>query len=680
MAQPADSEIVDGLPGVSLSEVSLAGDFDPATEDQWLALAEKGLKGRTVESLVSHTADGLRVEPLYTDGPDELFTGSPGAVPFTRSFVGTQREGGRWDLRVAIGGGAQLAVEGDGSGGRGAVAQLERGATSLLVGGGALGSAEALRSELDGVHLDLAPVVLAPGSGFLTSAKWLMTIWNDADMADASCAGGFGADPLGLLARTGHLPQGVERALADGAGLAAMASERYPNVRTWSVDATAYAEAGASEAQELAALLSTAVAYLRAMQDAGIGAPEAGRSIEIVLGADADFFTTIAKVRAARRVYAAMAESCGIDVGTTPPALVVKTLRRNLSRRDPWVNMLRVTSGAFAAALGGADSIVTASFDSELGEPSPLGLRMARNTQLLLSEESNVGRVIDPAGGSWYVESLSEAIAAEAWDIFRVLEGAGGMPSVLLDGTLAARIASVRDARMSAVATRKAPITGVSEFPNLDETLPEAGQADSGRPVEADPTDSATSCEPLRQVRWAEPFEALRDAADAVRDAAEPGGGTPRVFLANMGPVATHTARASWTKNFFEAGGLLAASSERGTTSGFASADEAAEDFAADPARIVCICSSDETYAELAADTARALTESGAERLYLAGKPGEGRGDLEAGGVDEFIHVGVNVLEILRGAHDLLGIPPAREADTGDATNAGPGDPAEAQS
>ncbi|MCZ7627654.1 MAG: methylmalonyl-CoA mutase family protein [Microthrixaceae bacterium] len=218
-----------------------------------------------------------------------------------------------------------------------------------------------------------------------------------------------------------------------------------------------------------------------------------------------------------------MAQACGVDPSVSPPALVVRTLRRNLSRRDPWVNMLRVTSAAFAAALGGADTVITAAFDSELGRPSELGRRMARNTQLLLSEESNVGRVIDPAGGSWYIESLTEAIAAEAWDTFRMIEAAGGMPAVLVDGTFATRIRSVRDRRGSAVATRKAPITGVSEFPDLHEQLPVVDPAPSGEPLPAPETDAATDCEPLQPVRWAEPFEALRDAADAARAS----GGSP---------------------------------------------------------------------------------------------------------------------------------------------------------
>lgn len=638
MAQPADAAPVGNL----------AADFEPATEEQWLALVDKVLGGRPLESLTSRTADGIEVQPLYTEGPDEAATGSPGAAPFTRGFTAAQREAGRWDLRVMVDHPSPGSSE------------LELGATSVLVGGAALASENSFRTAIEGVLAAGAPVVLAPGSGFATTAEWLIAAWSAAGLQDSAVTGGFGADPMGLLAREGRLPQGLDRALADATGLAVMAARRFPRVHTWSVDATPYAEAGGSAAQELAAMLCTAVAYLRSMQAGSMDARAAVSSLEVTLGADVDFFTTIAKLRAARRVFGAMSQACGADPATASPTLVVRTLHRDLTRRDPWVNMLRVTSAAFAAALGGADAIIAAAFDSELGRPSELGRRMARNTQLLLSEESHVGRVIDPPGGSWYVESLTDAIAARAWELFGELERAGGMPAVLLDGTLAERIASVRDERRSDVAARRSPITGVSEFPNLDEQLPEVATTPSGTPLCARDSGSATECEPFAPVRWAEPFEALRDAADARRASAAPSAvAVPRVFLANLGDVATHTARASWAKNFFEAGGIEAASSERGTTQGFHSTEEMVEDFCSDPARIACICSSDATYAELAAPAASALAAAGAERIYLAGRPGELADELRSAGVGQFIHVGVDVLAVLVSAHELLGIAPA---------------------
>ena len=626
------------------AEPNLAGDFPAVSEDQWRAAVDKVLKGAPFDRLASSTADGIAVEPLYVDGPDDSSTGGPGAAPFTRGFSSAAREGGIWDVRAAVAHVDATAVNAT------VLRELERGATSVLLGGATLVDGSTLKAALDGVYLDLAPVVLEPGAAFLSTAEWLMQLWSDRGVADSAALGGFGADPLGTLSRTGELPQGVDRALADAAGLASMTADRYPGVRALSVDATVVAEAGATEGTELATMLSTGAAYLRAMQAAGMDADPAAGQIEIVLGADPDFFTTIAKVRAARRVWATMAGACGVDSATAPPRIVVRTLHRCLSRRDPWVNMLRVTSAAFAAVLGGADSVVTLPFDSELGEPGELGRRMARNTQLLLGEESGVGRVIDPAGGSWYVETLTDQLSLEAWSQFRTLEGAGGLPAALLDGSLAARVATARNDRLARVAKRRAAITGVSEFPDIHEELPQTEPRGSAGGAVVDLTESATRCEALEPVRWPEQFEALRDAADL----AAAGGGRPKVFLANLGSVATHTARATWAKNFFEAGGIEAVTSARGAAEGFDDPHVLAEDFAASGAAIACVCSSDEVYAQNATELVAGLGE--ADRIYLAGNPGELREELEAAGVGQFVHVGVNVLEVLAEAHRLLGI------------------------
>lgn len=631
----------------------LAGDFEQPTETEWLAAVDKALRGAPFDRLISRTADGIEVQPLYTDGPDEHTTGSPGCAPFTRGFDAEARPDGRWDVRSVID--APDPAEGN----RLSLRELARGATSLLLTGGTLRDEATFTTVLQGVHLDAAPVALAPGAGFVEPARWLMQLWLDMGVGDATALGGFGADPIGVLAVTGELPQGLERALADMAGLASMAAGRFPGVRAVTVDATPYAEAGGSEAQELAAMLSTGAAYLRAMQRAGMAADEAAAQFELVLGADADVFTTVAKLRAARRLWAAMTAACGADCSVAAPGLTVRTLERMMSRRDPWVNLLRVTAAGFAAVTAGAESVITLPFDVELGEPAELGRRMARNTQLLLGEESGVGRVLDPAGGSWYIETLTEQIAEKTWQLFGELEAAGGMPAVLIDGSLADRIAAVREARFAAVARRTRPLTGVSEFPDIAQAPVEVDPRVPRTTLQPAPTDRATNCRALPRIRWAQQFEALRDAADAATALA--GGERPGVFLANLGPVAVHTARATFAKNFFEAGGLAAVTSELGATSGFDSAEGAAAAFADSHARVACICSSDDLYGEHAAAVAGALREAGALRVYLAGNPGDRRGELTAAGVEEFIHVGVDVLESLRGAHALLGIEAVEE-------------------
>jgi methylmalonyl-CoA mutase len=341
-----------------------------------------------------------------------------------------------------------------------------------------------------------------------------------------------------------------------------------------------------------------------------------------------------------------MASASGVDSGVAPPEITVRTLNRMLTRRDPWVNMLRTTSASFGAVLGGADAVVTAPFDTELGDPVELSRRMARNTQLLVGEESGAGRVIDPSGGSWYIETLTEELARTGWETFRVLEGAGGMPSVLVDGTLQTHIAQVRDARLADVARRKQPITGVSEFPDIHES-PLVGR--SIAEVPKDSYEALTTVEALQPVRWAHGFETLRDNADATAE-------RPSVFLANLGPVAVHTARASFAKNFFEAGGIEAMTSEIGSKSGFADTDTLAADFSASPARVAVICSSD-AYTTDAVPAVAALKAAGADLVYLAGRPGDLADDLEAAGVDGYVGVGVDVLKILQEVHERIGVP-----------------------
>jgi methylmalonyl-CoA mutase len=674
------------------AEPTLAGEFPPATEEQWLALVDKVLKGAPLSKLRSLTPGGLAVEPLYTrdrspGGADEA--GVPGAAPFVRGSATEPHQGGGWELR------ALLTNPDPRDANRTALRELERGATELTlrldrsfrsatppsspdfaelaaVDGVLVTSTDDLATVLDGVYLDLAPVHLEPGAQFSRAADLLLAVWDRHGVAPDRAIGGIGADPLGELAATGTLPQGLDGALAEMGALAARLAGSHPSVRTVRVDTTPYVEAGASETQELAAMLATGATYLRALAAAGLDIDTACSQIDVTLAADADVFTTIAKLRAARRVWAAMTSACGASPTAQAPRLHVRTADRMMTRRDPWVNLLRVTAAAFAAGVGGAGSVTTAAFDAELGEPDELGRRMARNTQLLLQEESNVGRVVDPAGGSWYVESLTDEVARAAWSSFGELEAAGGIQAALLDGSLAEAIAAVRVARFARVASRKEPITGVSEFADIAEAPLARNEPDlrtlRSRAHEHAPEVSVsgtpTECAPLPRIRWAQEFEQLRDASDGYLAAT---GARPKVFLVNLGPVAVHTARATFAKNFFESGGIAAVTSEAGSTTGFDDPEAAVRDVLAEGAHLVCLCSSDAVYAERAVEFARALSAAGLSPLYLAGNPGDRRDEETAAGVTEFVHLGVDVLDVLRRAHEAIGTPTG--STTTDRTN-----------
>jgi methylmalonyl-CoA mutase len=311
-----------------------------------------------------------------------------------------------------------------------------------------------------------------------------------------------------------------------------------------------------------------------------------------------------------------------------------------LSRRDPWVNLLRGTLACFAAGVGGADAVTVQPFDAAIGLPDEFARRIARNTSSLLVMESGVARVIDPAGGSWYVENLTAGLAAAAWDWFTEIERAGGIGAALDSGLVARRLADTWDRRAKRLAVRADALTGVSEFPNLGEAR--VVRAPYPAPAGGTAGDTAGG---LPRHRYPEEYEALRDAADAATEAA--GGARPAVFLATLGPVAVHTARASFAANLFEAGGL--ATPRFHSTSTSTDPAEVAAAFTASGARVACLASSDAVYADAAGPVAEALRAAGARKVWLAGRPGEHP-------VDAYLHAGCDALAVLRDAHDLAGV------------------------
>jgi methylmalonyl-CoA mutase len=317
-----------------------------------------------------------------------------------------------------------------------------------------------------------------------------------------------------------------------------------------------------------------------------------------------------------------------------------------MTRRDPFVNMLRATVAVVAAGLGGADSIAVVPHTAAIGLPDALARRIARNTQLILLEESNLAKVADPAAGSGGLESLTRELCVAAWALFQDIEKAGGAAAALEQGMIQAKVAAVRAEREQAIARRKDALTGTSEFPGIAE-LPVAVLA----PLLPSAPSAQATAEPttLPCHRLAEPFEALRDAADRMRERT---GARPGIFLANLGRLADFTARASYAKSFFEAGGIAALMSD-----GFADRDAMLAAFKASGAALACLCSSDAVYAGEAVAAASALHAAGARYIYLAGRPGQLEASLRAAGVGTLIHAGCDVLATLRAAHAIIGIP-----------------------
>ncbi|MBP2473441.1 methylmalonyl-CoA mutase [Crossiella equi] len=613
---------------VPAEQLALAAEFPRPEVEQWRELVAGVLRksGATElpelpESKLSRTTyDGITVNPLYTRADTAPETGLPGLAPYTR---GSRPEGavpGGWDIR-------QRHANPDPAATREAVlADLENGVSSLwlTLGGDAL-PVSALPRVLDGVYLDLAPVVLDAGAETEAAAEALFALAAERGVAEADLSGSLGADPLGLRARTGQPGE-----VSGAAALAVRVAATYPRLRTFTVDATAFHDAGGSDAQELGASLAVATAYLRALTEAGLEVDAAFAQLEFRYAATADQFLTIAKLRAARRLWARVGEVCGAARPAQRQHAVTSSAM--MTARDPWVNMLRTTLACFGAGVGGADSVTVQPFDAVLGLPDDFARRIARNTQSLLVEESHIARVLDPAGGSYYVERLTEDLARAAWAFFTELERAGGFAAALDSGLVAERLAATQAKRAKRIAHREDAITGVSEFPNLTEKLP------TRAPQPAAPTGG------LPRVRYAQDFEALRDAADR----AEP---RPAVFLATLGSVASYTARSTFAGNLFQAGGIATPDSGPGT-------DPAAiaEAFRASGTTIACLCGSDKSYAEHAAPVARALKAAGARHIWLAGKPGERAEADRAAGIDDYLFAGCDALGVLRRTHADLGV------------------------
>jgi methylmalonyl-CoA mutase len=357
------------------------------------------------------------------------------------------------------------------------------------------------------------------------------------------------------------------------------------------------------------------------------------------LSADADQFLTLAKFRALRLLWARIEEACGLT--PKPLFIAADTSWRMLTQRDPYVNMLRATIATFSAGLGGADAITVLPHTLALGLPDPFARRVARNTQLVLLEESNLAKVSDPAAGSGGIEALTQQLCEATWALFQETERAGGVFASLEQNLIQRRVAATRAVREQHIAKRKEVLTGATEFPNLHEVPANVLQA---KPVVLAPYGEARlKFDAMPSMRLAEPFEALRDRSDRIL---ADRGARPKIFLANLGTPADFTARASFAKSLFETGGIEAID-----TDGFTDPAAVVGAFRASGAALVCLCSSDKIYGAQAAATASALQAAGAKHIYLAGRPGEQEAKLRAAGVSDFVFAGGDSLTLLQEAY-----------------------------
>lgn len=666
-----------------MDDLNFAADFPAPTREQWLKLVEGVLKGADFQKkLVSRTHDGIEIQPLYSKAEK--------APRIARA------EPGRWRVsqRVDHPDPAKANELGllDLEGGADALTLVTRKAPAARGFGVRIDSVDDLDRTLSGVMLDLIHLRLDAGGHGRQMAAMLLTLAQRRGHDLSALSLDLGLDPVGAMAAMGRMSAAWDAVAHRMGDTLADLTGRGFGGRAFLADGRVYHEAGASEAQELAAVLATGLAYLRALESRDHSLDAARSALAFLLVAAADEFLTVAKFRALRRLWARVEQACGLD--PKPVRLHAETAWRMTTRRDPWVNMLRTTVATFSAGIGGADAVTVLPFTAALGLPDAFARRVARNTQAILLDESNLWRVADPAAGAGGFEALTDALCEKAWGLFQEIEREGGILESLERSALQERIAAVRAQRERAIATRKEPITGTSEFPNIKEAdvavlspSPLWGGAKGGG-ADAQPssaiahTPSSTSSPqgggeqaaatetsfadlvtmaaegaalsrlagtaagpapvavaPLPSARISEAFERLRDLSDAHLAKT---GSRPKVFLANLGPVSAFTARSTFAKNFFEAGGIEAV-----TNVGFSDQGKLKDAFVASKAKLSCICSTDEIYENHAAETAQTLRGAGSGPIYLAGRPGDSEKTLAESGITTFIYAGCDTLKVL---------------------------------
>jgi methylmalonyl-CoA mutase len=524
--------------------------------------------------LDSPTYEGFPIRPLYTSLDAVPEPSLPGQWPYVRGGDALRDVKSGWRVAEAFPTNGSAAADANGA----VLVALTEGVSALVLRVG--GAAAELDRLLDGVFLDLVPVVLDAGVDYVAAADAVLALLTDLDDDQRSrLSVDLGADPL-----TAPLSARSAPSVADVVAVAAKVTGYDGGVRAITVDGPAFHDLGASASWELAGSIAAAVGYLRVLGEAGIRAGDALRQISFRFAADDDQFMTIAKLRAARQLWARVAEVVG-EPNAAAARLHSVTSLPMMAQRDPWVNMLRTTLAAFSAGVGGADTVLVHPFDVAIpggfpGTAASFARRIARNTQLLLLEESHIGRVLDPAGGSWFVEDLTKALAEQAWKHFQDIESRGGFAAAR--DYVVGQITEVANGRTADIAHRRTALTGVNEYPNLAE--PPLPQGDSVEHV----------------ARYAAGFEALRNRSDTFLDKT---GSRPKVLLVPLGTLAEHNIRTTFATNLLASGGIEAVSEADGAGS----------------LKVAVICGTDARYATDASSAVDAARKAGVSHVLLAG-------------------------------------------------------------
>lgn len=692
-------------------------DFPANTHAEWLAEVEKNLKGKSFEkTLVKKTYEGIDIEPMYfihdLDGLPQVDT-MPGEVPFLRGTTASGHVVNAWHIAQEI----TLADPEEFN--RAVRYDLSRGQNSLNIifdqaslaglnpdqapaedvgrGGLSLATLADLRTALAGIDLTTTPCRIACGALGTAHAAMLAALVEEQGGSVGQLQGSLVIDPMGTLAIKGTLPCSLETAYDQMTQVTRWSLAQAPGLRTITVGVAGYQNSGGNAVQDIGFALATGVSYIRALQERGLNIDAIATRLVFEFAIGGDFFMEIAKFRAARMAWSQVVAAFGGNEEAQKMRIHARTSRWNKTEVDPWVNMLRVSTEAFSGIAGGVDSLHVGPFDEIFRTPNEFSRRIARNVHIVLAEEGHFDKVVDPAGGCWYVEKITAQLAEKAWKLFQDIEAAGGMAEALRQGMPQTQVAEIAAQRAKNIATRTDRFVGTNMYPNLQEkqqvvepfdhtafqqkrikslnahaaTLDQAGceaaldlvrkrvsalddtvVSEAVRAVKAGATlgqltsslstdkQARPEIQPLHLHRGAEPFERIRRATEAHATRV---GVTPKLFLANMGPIPQHKARADFSTTFFNVGAF-----ETINNNGYATVDEAAKAALDSGAKAVVICSTDATYPEIVPDLAQQLkaTDPGI-MIILAGYPKEHVEAFKAAGVDEFLHVRVNALDLL---------------------------------
>jgi methylmalonyl-CoA mutase len=690
-------------------------EFSPPAYEEWQTAAVDSLGGKPFEKLITASYEGIPIQPLYRreDAGGIAADTMPGQPPYVRGTTAAGYLRRPWAIAQELAYGSPAAFN------RAMRFDLEHGQTAVNLlldgptragkdpdqagpgevgrGGVSLATVEDVAAALRGVELAAVPLFIRAGTAALPLLALIVAHLRRSGRPDGDLRGCLEDDPLGALAHEGALPLSLERAYDEMAQVTLWAAHHAPRLATMAVHTYPYHNAGGNAVQELAFALATGVAYLRALARREVDIKVAARHMRFDFAIGGNFFMEVAKLRAARLLWSQVMEAFGGDEDAQRMRLHGRTARRNKTTVDPHVNMLRVTTEALAAAVGGVESLHVAPFDEPARPADEFSRRVARNVQVILQEEAHLTQVIDPAGGSYAVEALTGQLANAAWALFQDVERQGGMADALKLGYAQAQIATVAEKRAANLARRRDVLVGANQFANPNEAPPpdatdyatlfreRATQVAHYRAHDDDPAAHRAALDRLSEMlaatpermvetaiaaaaagatlgeltrtlrvhdgarpvitpvplnRAAEPFEALRARAHALRERA--GERAARVFLANLGPPRQHKARADFAQALFEVGGFQVL-----TNNGFPTPEAAAAAALESGAPAVVICSTDETYPEIVPPLVKAIRRKARDAvIILAGRPAEQMEALKKAGVDEFIYLGADCVAL----------------------------------